>query len=354
MRLIPRFRRRRPAGQEYRAGYTDGRIDARVAAATSGPAVAEATAAVELAAGLIGHCFAMAEVKGGNIATTALNPEFMAMLGRCLIVGGELVAMIEVDAGAVSLRPAANFDISGGPNPRSWIYRLDLPGPTRPEARTVPGDGVIHARYSCDPARPWQGLGPLQRAGLSAKLVATLEQRLGQESGGRVGYLLMVPAGVDGQDESVSRLRQDLAGLAGQTALMETTADGWGEGRDAAPRRDLQPQRIGPDIPRGNIELRRDAGLGILGACGVPPGLFAGGDGTAQRESWRRFLHGTLQPLARQTAVELSAKLDAPDLEFNLDRLFASDLSGRARALGSMVQAGLDLNAALELAGLNE
>ncbi|MDE0158854.1 MAG: hypothetical protein OXN24_02145 [Candidatus Dadabacteria bacterium] len=51
-------------------------------------------------------------------------------------------------------------------------------------------------------------------------------------------------------------------------------------------------------------------------------------------------------------AAELAAKLEAPGLTLSFDRLFASDLSGRARALGSMTTAGVPLVDARRLAGL--
>ena len=65
-------------------------------------------------------------------------------------------------------------------------------------------------------------------------------------------------------------------------------------------------------------------------------------------------LHGAVQPLAELLSVELSAKLDAPGLRLSFDRLFASDLSGRARAFQSMVNGGLDVAKAAALAGLME
>ena len=49
-----------------------------------------------------------------------------------------------------------------------------------------------------------------------------------------------------------------------------------------------------------------------------------------------RFLHTTLQPLAKQVEAELSEKLDG-DVKLDLSATFASDLSGRSRAFASMV-----------------
>ena len=64
-------------------------------------------------------------------------------------------------------------------------------------------------------------------------------------------------------------------------------------------------------------------------------------------------MHGAVQPLADLLAAELAVKLDVPGLRLTFDRLFASDLSGRARAFGSLVQAGMDADRAARLAGLS-
>ena len=81
--------------------------------------------------------------------------------------------------------------------------------------------------------------------------------------------------------------------------------------------------------------------------------LFVAGDAAGQRESWRRFLHGSVQPLGDLLAAELADKLAVPGLALRFDRLFASDLSGRARAFGSLVQGGMDKDRAARLAGLS-
>ena len=79
---------------------------------------------------------------------------------------------------------------------------------------------------------------------------------------------------------------------------------------------------------------------------------MGGSTGTAAREAYRRFLHGTVAPLGRIVARELAEKLDTPGVALNFDALFAADLSGRARAFGSLVQGGMDIDRAAGLAGL--
>ena len=96
--------------------------------------------------------------------------------------------------------------------------------------------------------------------------------------------------------------------------------------------------------------------MSIYAACGVPPSLVTlPADGTGQREAWRRFLHGSVSPMARIVQGELRDKLDSPALTLDFASLFAADLSGRARAYRSL--AGRDAKIpeadARRLAGLS-
>ena len=219
----------------------------------------------------------------------------------------------------------------------------------------------MHGRYSIDPARPWAGVSPLGWARLTGKLHASIEDAIADEAGGTRGHLLPVPQGPDSDEvdangdpvDPLADLRADIASLRGRTVLTETTSAGWGEGQMAAPQADWRPQRIGANPPPSLATLRTDSAQAVLSACGCSADLFTHGDAAGQRESWRRFLHGSVQPLAELLAIELAGKLDAPGLRLTFDRLFASDLSGRARAFGSLVQGGMDAGRAADLAGLS-
>ncbi len=146
-------------------------------------------------------------------------------------------------------------------------------------------------------------------------------------------------------------LRKDLAAAKERTILAETTAAGGGEGRMAAPQTDWKPQRFGASPPATLPSLRTEAGLSVLSACGVPVSLVTDADGTSQREAWRRFVMGSVEPLLGIVGEEVEAKLETR-VTFDLSRLWAHDLAGRAASFKAMVTAGMEIERAAAAVGL--
>ena len=179
-------------------------------------------------------------------------------------------------------------------------------------------------------------------------MLGQIERRLGEESNIAVSLLTPVP---EMSDANFDSLESDLNTAKGDIQLVETTSAGMGLGRGAAPQQDWQPKRFGPTIPPGNAELRRDAAQGIVACLAIPPALWVIGDGAALRESYRQFLHTTLAPIGIMVAAELTAKLNQP-VALDFGRLAAADVASRARAAASLAAAGVDLDTALEMAGL--
>ena len=332
--------------------YTDA-IVAAIVAQASGNSVGEpgGVAALEIASGLWARAFAAAEL---STPIPAVSPSFLASVARQLVRRGESLWAIDVRRGEIVLRPAGSWDIEGGSDPETWFYRLDMFGPSGNETRIYPSASVLSFLYAPEPERPWTSPSPLGYARQTARLAANLELRLAEEAGARVGYLLPIPSdGGDGsEDDPLGGLKNDLGALAGNTALVETTSAGYGEGRAAAPQSDWTAKRMGANPPATLEPLRGAAAVDILSACGVPPALASGtAEGTAQREAWRRF-GITMQSVGRCVAEELADKLDAPGLRLHFEALGAADLAGRARATGIFTKAGVPLSRALELAGL--
>ena len=277
----------------------------------------------------------------------------MALIARNLIRRGEDVHQIMVERGAVWLQPIGSWDVRGGPRERDWWYRCDRFGPSGNLTELVPAAAVLHCRYAVDSARPWYGISPLGWARSTGTLAANLETRLGEEAGGPVGHVLPVPAdgGDGGDDDPLAMLKADLAAAKGRTILAETTAAAWGEGRQAAPMADYKPQRFGAHPPDSLPSLRTEAGLSVLSACGVPVSLVTDADGTSQREAWRRFVMRSVEPMLSMLALEVEAKLETR-VTFDLSRLWAHDLAGRASSFKSMVTAGMAIERAAALSGL--
>ena len=345
---------------ETRAGgsYTDQALeDALNRAQGNAQAVAEQTAAVEFAVGLLARCFAAADVSPPGLART-LPPALRARMARRLLLKGDFVAAIEVNRlGNISLLPASSFDVQGGVDESAWSYYLELPAPTRPESRRLPARAVVHVRIGEDQAMPWRGCSPLANAGISAGLLAMLEHRTAQEAGAQVGYVLPMPEGI--ADDSVNALKADLAALKGKISLVESTASGHGQGPNASPQADWRLQRLGAEFPEGNATMRRNVGADVCAALGIPAALFLGADGATVREAYRQLLVSTIQPFSQLVTDELELKLESP-IRLDFRRLAAADIAARARAYGSLIQADVaagltpDPEQAARLAGLRD
>ena len=137
--------------------------------------------------------------------------------------------------------------------------------------------------------------------------------------------------------------------------LPETVAGGWGD-KEAAPRKDFQPARLGADPPMGLVTLRQHVESSVLACFGIGAPLGPAGvtDGTAAREAARRLRTLTIQPLAAVIGEELSRVLErSVTLDYGRPSGMA-DLAARARAVGALAKAGVELPDALLLTGWEE
>ena len=295
---------------------------------------------------MIGRSFALAEVTGVD-----LSPPTLESIGRALALKGNALYDLRADpVGGLTLLPAAAWDIQGSADPMSWTYQLQLAGPTMETTVTRPGSDILHFRVNTLAAAPWSGRSPLVASGFSAKLVANLERRASEESNAKVGTVLPSPTL---NAASKTALLGDLGGLKGGVGLLE----GFGayankQQQGGATATHWQPVRFGADPPEALIRLRRDAGSDIVAAFGIPPSLYSASEGALNREGWRQF-GVAVQGWGELVASELSEKLERP-ISLNFRRLASIDVASRARAYAGMVQAGLDSNLALTLAGLGE
>ena len=354
MGLVDLFMGRTVSEERDTSSYTDTLVALLVARAGGSVAKATATAALESCAGLVSRAFAAADVVGPEVVRRAFDTRTRALCGRALIRGGEAVLVASSATGDLRFIPAASWDIAGSFDPRSWRYSVELGGPSGGTRRMYREADVIHLQYSTDPERPWHGVGPIESASMAGRLSAELVNALGDEASGTRGYLLPIPK--DGEDSTIKALKEDLKTLGGGLAMVESQSAGqWTE---QTPRTSTAggwtPQRIGAAPPESLVRLCESATREVLAAVGIPPQLFGFGsaDSAALREAWRITLHGVISPLGDQVTEELSEKTgQAVSLSWN--RLRASDVTGNARAFGSLIEAGATFDSAAGAVGLD-
>ena len=346
--------RRREASSDSDAvdGYTEKILDQMETSAAGESETRDAVAAVEIAASMIGRAFASAEPQPAH---PLLTPGYLELLGRSLVTRGELVSVLEVMDGELRLFPACSWDLTGGQDPMTWKYRVDLPGPSRTRTtRRLPAEQVVHCRVNVLPTEPWRGRSPLEHAKLSAELLRRIEQNLTAEH--KVQPSRIAPTiHSDAADMKTYARRLKKGGihvLGGRST--------WNLER----RSSVRPPGYRNGSVRCPTRARSDArpGLGQFAGRrphGRPHGLR---HPRRARLRWRR--HGRerrLQTLSggapsrrlgRICAAEFAAKLEVSDLKLDFSELMASDIAGRARAFQALVGAGMDLAKAAGLAGL--
>ena len=339
---------RQPAAVEHRSSsYTDVVASALLSAATGTATPSpDALGVVQACAQLWARCFAAATV----LPAGAIDADVLAAIGYDIATKGEYLGLLEFDDdGRLVLRQAASAEIAGDFRPASWRYVLHMPGPSGDTRRRAVAAEVVHIRINATASQPWSGRSPIQAARETGRLAALLERSIGDESGSPTGAIVTAPEG----SGDVSKLGQELSALRGKLGLVESHAGGFGD-RAAAPANDWRPQRLGPTFSAAEVGMRGDVCAEIASIFGISSTILsASSDGTAQRESLRRFLRLTVQPLARIAAVELSRVLEL-DVDFSFEELRASDVAGAARAWRSLAgrEASMDAKQAARLAGL--
>ena len=360
VRELMRWPWQRPV--EHRSSLTDQVVTAILQAATGGGArPALATAALEACSTVYASALSACEVSGPASITRALDATWRASVASSLIRTGQALYIIGADpVDGLSLAPVSHWDVHGGPRPSSWFYRCELSGPSGTAWETHPAGGVLHLRWSVDPARPWAGVSPLQRASDTGSLSGWLERRLSEEASGPTGAFLPiakfdVDPGADlvgdDADDPLAQLRSDIGSARGQTLIVES-AMAAADSPASAPRKDFQVARFGANLPRDLVELRHQVTLDIGSACGVPQALFdAAASGQAARESWRQFVATSVSGLARRIEAQV---LDQLGIEIAIDTepLGGRDLAGRASAFRRLTEGGMQPADARQAAGV--
>ena len=242
------------------------------------------------------------------------------------------------------------YDSPGGDLEDDWVARVTSYGPGSSHTRLLGRDRLVFIRWGTSPGTRYRGQGPTSWAHLTARLQGEVERSLGDEAAGPLANIVAIPQDPGADDSPLAQLRADIGAARGKALLVETTAAGYSEGRAAAPQRDWVPSRLGPNPPESMVAVADAAFSRMVAACGASVSLFTDADGTAQREAWRRWHLGTVQPLAKLLAHELSTRLETT-VTLRLDR-YPTDLAGRASAFKALVTGGMEIPQAVATAGL--
>ena len=322
---------------EVRQAYDEIIVSALLSRASSKEPVALEHAAVETAAGFISRGLSVVEFSPDH----GFTPGDIDTLARDLVERGESVWIR--DGGSV-LR-MNHWDITGS-TPGSFAYNGNVPTPNGDMSVRRSGGNVYHFQYSRSQARPWEGVSPISKSYKTVELMSLIEGYHTSEMMSPVGNILPTP--INPTAPEMASLKEDLQGMRGKTALVESAAGGWGTG--TRPIGDWDVKRLGPNTAQPSVELRRQVTESITSAFGIPIVLLNGTEGTAIREAWRLFLSGTIGPLAKRIAAELSLKSRLPTT-YEMAELKSSDLASRARAVGVLVTAGYAKEEAARMSG---
>ena len=66
------------------------------------------------------------------------------MIGRAMVSPGEIAFELDVGPDGLHLFPGEIQSLTGGFNPLSWVYSLQLTGPSTTTLRTLPAGRVVH------------------------------------------------------------------------------------------------------------------------------------------------------------------------------------------------------------------
>jgi len=283
-------------------------------------------AAEEMAAGLLGRSFAAAEVSGSD--ASMFPPDVMMTVARDLMLQGESLWRV-----GLPMEWHSSYDFQKNGN-----YLID--------SIPVQAVNVFHPRYAMD-RTTGRGVSPIDCVPRLRKYLRQVEQVLQQESTAKVGYVIPAPLSGVAQSDFIAKFQA----AKGGAIMAESMAGGYGD-RMNRPLGDYEQKRIGVETPLSVQNQYLEASKTALNVYGVPTSIVYPTDASSMREGWRIFLHSTIEPLAK-IVVEAARRAEVR-IGITFDALMASDIQGRARAFGSLVQGGMDVADAAVATGLLE
>ena len=270
------WQRLRGEHRQESGSYTDALVQLIQSRAGGSSALPGTTAALECASGFVQRAFASAEVSTGNsIKAAALDPHTLGMIGRAMIRTGEYLAVIEIgmEGDALRLAPASSWDVQGGADPESWVYRVSLAGPGRQSAfENIPAAGVVNIRYTSETTRPWRGVGTFAECFSLGAFI----RRSQSGSGGRIQWATR-PAPTP--CECWGRIRTNIGfeggspGPSGPFSFCRKSVRFVGTGPQNNASSGWDSKRIGAKVPDSSIKAASIAFGEVLAACGLSVAL---------------------------------------------------------------------------------
>jgi len=275
-----------------------------------------------------------------DLAPVPLDPGTLAAMGRDLCMKGESCWHIRAEGSALVLDHVAYWDeLAGG------RYHLHIPRPGITETRKALEGEVLKLTINADAATPWKGRSPFQMMGLSPALLAEIEKAVSNATAYTGKGLLPMPSTIPEEQQQKAAVGLQSSSLAVVSSKADYAHQTGGHASEFR-RVDLTPELAKADLNPFTTDLH----YRLLAGCGVPPTLVtANGNAGAMREGYRLFALQTILPLARQCQPEFGRKLGVSSI--SIDKMMSADIAGRARAVGVLTAAGVDLEKAMTLAG---
>lgn len=283
-----------------------------------------------------------AVLTGGRTAALTGKASFGAFLQRAVEL--QETAKLSDAGGNLALHRVAYWDLFAGGR-----YHLHIPHPHETETVRAPADEVLLLTINSSPVAPWQGRRPFALMGASPRLMAEIESAVS-------GSVEWVGRGLIPFPDVIEQAQQDAAirGLkgGGMLAAIRSKAD-FATSTGNTRANEFKRVELTPDLESADLNPTVDQLHNrLLAAAGIPPTLFTpNGNAGAMREGYRLFILQTIEPLARTLLPEL-AKIGVTKL--GTASSLSADVAGRARAVGTLVGAGMTLDKALALLGCSE
>ena len=293
---------------------------------------------------LIESASSSAELEGQHSAS--LQPRLGAIVKEMVDRGQSAFELVIGGGGRLELQAVNILEVFGSVAPETWLYKIERPGPRSTETTIRPQESVLNFRLRPSPRSPWKGSPALPAGNTTANLMGKMESQLVAEAAMRPARVLVGGMAPDQRKDIVDSIT-----AGGIVAFPQS--------RMGSESKALSTGEVGGAYSTAGVDLFGQVGAMICTTLGVPPDLVqGGGSDTSSKESFRRFALATIGPLLETVMAEWTRLVG--EMSFDLSRLRAADAVSIARATGSkatavgkLVAAGVALDEALSIAGID-